>query len=131
MADYLPQEIEVKYVIPAIRRGFVDVLIRERGMSQRQAAGFLGLTEAAVSQYLHGKRASEVTLPKTILREIRHSIDILGESHTARDLVGQIYRVSQLPDVKKIVCNIHREHSEEFSNCEACFEQAAINVKVG
>lgn len=54
-----PQEIEVWYVLPSIRRAICRGLVK-LGMSQREVARMLGLTEPAVSQYLGNKRAAKV-----------------------------------------------------------------------
>ena len=52
----LPQEIEVWYMLPAIRKEFALTLIRHE-LSQKEVAKLLGVTEAAVSQYKSEKRA--------------------------------------------------------------------------
>ena len=57
---YLPQEIEVWYVLPALRREYAKVLIKEHKLSQKGVAEILQVTESAISQYLTGKRASKV-----------------------------------------------------------------------
>jgi len=54
-----PQEIEVWYVLPSIRRAVCRELVK-LGMNQREIARMLGLTEPAVSQYLGNKRASKL-----------------------------------------------------------------------
>lgn len=54
-----PQEIEVWYVLPAIRRAVCKGLVK-KGLSQRETAKLLGITEPAVSQYIRSKRASKL-----------------------------------------------------------------------
>ena len=51
-----PQEIEVWYVLPAIRKELV-VTLKEKNLTQKKIAEFLNITEAAVSQYIKQKRA--------------------------------------------------------------------------
>ncbi len=71
MSKYnLPQEIEVWYVIPAIRRELARLLTQEHGLSYEKAGEFLGITKAAISQYNKNKRASKINLKPIILREI-------------------------------------------------------------
>ena len=53
-----PQEIEVWYVLPALRKELCLDLV-EAGVSRTKIAGLLGITEPAVSQYVTGKRASK------------------------------------------------------------------------
>ncbi|MEM5814382.1 MAG: hypothetical protein QXD77_01035 [Candidatus Aenigmatarchaeota archaeon] len=67
----LPQEIEVWYVLPAIRRDMCKELIKQ-GLTQKRVAVLFGLTEAAVSQYINNKRAGKVKFNAGFLRELRN-----------------------------------------------------------
>ncbi|NJL44492.1 MAG: hypothetical protein HC945_04245 [Nitrosarchaeum sp.] len=60
MSHAMPQEVEVWYLLPAIRRELVKIFTGKLGLTQKQAAGKLELTEAAVSQYLKKKRGAEL-----------------------------------------------------------------------
>jgi hypothetical protein len=51
-----PCESAVKYKVPAIKAELARKL-KKQGKSQKEIAAILGVTEAAVSQYLSGKRA--------------------------------------------------------------------------
>ena len=51
-----PCESAAKYKVPAIKAKLAREL-KERGMSQKEIASLLNVTEAAISQYLSGKRA--------------------------------------------------------------------------
>jgi len=62
----LPQEIEVWYIIPAIRRKLAKILTEEYGLTQEKAANILGVSKAAVCQYLSKKRAMNVKFPSGI-----------------------------------------------------------------
>ena len=50
-----PQEIEVWYILPAIRKELVRVF-KEKGKSGKEIAFLLGITPASVSQYGKDKR---------------------------------------------------------------------------
>ena len=52
----LPCEKAAKYKVPAIKARLAKNL-KTKGYTQRQIADFLDVTEAAISQYLSGKRA--------------------------------------------------------------------------
>ena len=60
----LPQEIEVWYIIPAIRRELTKILIKQYNLKQKKVAMLLGISEAAISQYLSNKRGQEIKFPK-------------------------------------------------------------------
>jgi predicted transcriptional regulator len=49
-------ESAAKYKVPAIKAKLAREL-KEKGLSQKEIASLLDVTEAAISQYLSGKRA--------------------------------------------------------------------------
>lgn len=51
-----PCESAAKHKVPAIKAKLAREL-REKGLSQKEIASLLDVTDAAVSQYLSGKRA--------------------------------------------------------------------------
>ncbi len=48
--------------LPGIRAEMVARLVNDRGMSQSDAARHLGVTRAAISQYMSRKRGADITL---------------------------------------------------------------------
>ena len=56
-----PAEIEANIVLPAIRKAFCEAAA-ELGIKQKDIAEYLGITEAAVSQLLSGKRGAEIKI---------------------------------------------------------------------
>jgi len=131
MQETMPQEIEVRYILPAIRRELAKLFIAEHKLSQKEAAGVLGLTEAAVSQYQHYKRAKEVIFSNEVVNEIRVSADrILADRKNKQRLIAEMYRISSLTTVRQILCDIHRHQSKELENCSICFDEGLVNIKV-
>lgn len=65
-----PCEYMIWNRIPAIRKELAETLINQFGLSQREAAEKLGLTPAAVCQYLSKKRGKTDIFDKTIIQEI-------------------------------------------------------------
>ena len=123
----MPQEIEVRYILPAIRRELARIFVKEKKLSQKEAAILLGVTEAAISQYQHSKRAKDVIFSDTIIEEIRKSADrILQEKSNRQRVVGEIYRISGLTKVRQILCDIHRSQSKDLENCNVCFEDSEL-----
>ncbi|MEK6820210.1 MAG: transcriptional regulator, partial [Nanoarchaeota archaeon] len=59
----LPQEIEVWYLIPAIRKELARILTKKYKLTFEKTGGILGISKAAVSQYLNKKRADKINLP--------------------------------------------------------------------
>ena len=113
----MPQEIEVRYILPAIRRELARIFIQEHKLSQKEAAQALGLTEAAISQYQHFKRAKEVIFSDSVVNEIKASANkVLAEKSSRQRLIAEIYRISNLTTVRHILCDIHRAQSKDLEN---------------
>jgi len=73
----LPQEIEVWYIIPAIRRELARCFVKDHKITYKEVGEMLGLTKASISQYLAGKRASKIKLHKKALKEVCKSCELL------------------------------------------------------
>ncbi|WP_415282367.1 transcriptional regulator [Candidatus Nitrososphaera sp. FF02] len=52
----LPSEIEAKSLIPAVRAVLAKKLIKEYSLREEDIAKVLGITQAAVSNYVRGTR---------------------------------------------------------------------------
>ncbi len=69
--------------LPVIRKEIAVSLVYEFGLSQRQAAIKLGITPAAVSQYLSKKRGNISITDPLILSEINKAAEkIVTNGHT-------------------------------------------------
>ncbi|MBI2558059.1 transcriptional regulator [Candidatus Woesearchaeota archaeon] len=130
MQETMPQEIEVRYILPAIRRELARIFIQEHKLSQKEAARMLGLTEAAVSQYRHSKRAKEVVFSGKVVNEIKASADkILAQKDNRQRVIAEMYRISGLTSVRQILCDLHRSQSKELEHCNVCFEEGLVPIK--
>jgi predicted transcriptional regulator len=67
-------EIVTWYLLPATRREISSIMIKDYGMQQKDAAMFLGVTNAAVSQYLSRKRGN-IGFDGMGKEEFRKSVD--------------------------------------------------------
>jgi len=113
-----PQEIEAWYIIPAIRKGFVRGLIKQ-GLSQKDIAKKLGLSSAAVSQYLSGKRGKGVRFSRAIKSEIDKSVNILLNGGNA---MKELQRICRLAEKELVVCRLSKSLGCKPKNCRVCFE---------
>src|SRR3989338_2968560 len=132
MQETMPQEIEVRYILPAIRRELARIFIQDHKLSQKEAANILGLTEAAISQYQHSKRAKEVVFSDSIVNEIRASANkILAEKNSKQRVIAEMYRISSLTKVRQILCDLHRAQSKDLEKCNVCFDEGLVTIKTG
>ena len=68
-----PCEIILWHILPAIRKEFARGLMKNYSLNQKQVAELLGITPAAVCQYLSKKRGSSDITNEIILSEIKLS----------------------------------------------------------
>ena len=128
MHGQMPQEIEVWYIIPALRRELTKSMINDFSLTQKQIASIIGLTEAAVSQYMHSKRAKDVIFSEAILKEIKASAQRIIENRNL--LLQEMLRLTKLTAVKRVMCDLHKKYDATLpENCEICFEEDLIEIK--
>ena len=145
----MPQEVEVWYVLPAIRRELAKVMKTkvvprknedgatvDHKITQKEIARMLGVTEPAITQYLLKKkgrrsRGDQVAIPGLILKEIDKSADTMIEEYEKARLSGQedifeemtreINRIIRFMRDEGVMCDIHREFCAHVNDhCEAC-----------
>ena len=105
----LPQEIEVWYIIPAVRSELAKVLV-SRGLTQEKASQILGVSKAAVSQYMSNKRASKVKFPKEVTEEIKKSADrIMENEHAALREIIRLLEVIKISKCSCMVCRVYNK----------------------
>jgi len=80
-----PCEKAVWYNLPQIRADIAAGLVKT-GMTQSQAAKKLGVTPAAVSQYLSKKRGQQDVKSESYLEEIGVAVEKIRDGATAKDL---------------------------------------------
>ena len=102
-----PCEKAVWYNLPRIRADIAAGLVKA-GMTQSQAAKKLGVTPAAVSQYINKKRGRQEIKSQSYLYEIGSAVD-------------KIYKGASDMELRSVVCKCCRiitaEADEEESNC--------------
>jgi predicted transcriptional regulator len=120
-----PQEIELWYVIPAIRKALV-VELKKHGMKQKDIAPALGVTPSAVSQYQKDKRAStcmEAFTTEPLKSEIEHSAAAILKDRSNGTAMREINRICAFMREKKLLCEIHRKKDPSLSKCDICYGQ--------
>lgn len=96
-----PCEQIVWNLLPAIRRELAINLIKEHKMTQKEAAEKLGLSEAAVSRYISGKRGGLDILNHKIQKEIEKSTKkiIKGDEKTVVNETCQVCKILQSDNI--------------------------------
>ncbi len=92
-----PCEIIVWDVLPCIRRELAKSMA-EMGLSETKIAEMIGVTVAAVSQYLSDKRGTKTSFDGDLQEEIKKSADKIVNGE---DAVKEICRICSLIKVKE------------------------------
>lgn len=115
----LPQEIEVWYIIPAVRKELARLLTGTHGFSYEKAGLAIGVSKAAVSQYLSNKRANKVCLDGKTKREIKKSaVLIVGNVRVA---MVEMQRILKFMKDNNCSCNVCKKYNKDvlkYCNCE-------------
>ncbi len=111
-----PCEIVIWHILPAIRRELASNLVCELGLSQRHAARLLGMTDAAVSQYLSGKRAKLSINDEEVQAEIaaiaQRIVD--GEPLTTKELCQVCTKLRKKPEIIERLGLFHCAYDDEL-----------------
>src|SRR3989344_2771652 len=109
-----PQEVEVWYVLPALRRQLA-VCLKKEGMRQKDIAITLNLTEPAVSQYLKKKRGEDIKFDTELKKQIFLSAKALVKDKTkARHEIQKLMR--KIND-GRFLCNVCHDHANTPKDC--------------
>lgn len=124
----LPAEIESKTLIPALRAILAKSLAEEHGIREDKISKMLGVTQAAISNYIRGTRGDPELIEK--LRREKHVSKMLEE--LSDDLASDMaYTPSSLSKFIKLcnyikssllICDIHHnlESNIDEKICKEC-----------
>ena len=102
------KQVPCEYILwkglPAIRKEFAERLIEDFGLNQKEAAEKLGITPAAVCQYLSKKRGHFEINNKTIQTEIKISAERIIKEEKA--VIPETCRICKLLRSRKEFINI-------------------------
>ncbi|HWR01016.1 MAG TPA: hypothetical protein VN371_04065 [Chlorobaculum sp.] len=93
--------------MPQIRADLAKELVKT-GMTQSSAAKMLGVTPAAVSQYLHKKRGGQSNKTRPYRLEIRNAVEKICAGVGGEELHGLVCRCCQI---------LKKDDVELISNC--------------
>ena len=117
--DSLPQELEIWYLIPALRRELTKFFISDFKLSQKQASKILGITESAVSQYLSSKRGDELKFSKEDLKEIKKTAQKIISNE--KNFNEHFYKLCIKLRGTENLCRLHRKYDKSVpKNCDLC-----------
>jgi hypothetical protein len=121
MEKALPQEIDVWYVLPALRRELAKIFIKDYEKSQKEVAQILGITEAAISQYINDKRANELVFTEEEVAKIKDTAKQLVNDK--ENVMGYMTKLLHRFRGTESVCKLHRKLDRCVpTNCDICMD---------
>lgn len=102
-----PCEVSMWYVVPYIRSHLAISMVKDLDLKQAEAARMLGVTNAAVSQYLSGKRGRSTLEDEKITAEIRRSAAKIVGAGDDGVVVTEICRLCKLIAASGLTSKLH------------------------
>jgi uncharacterized protein len=112
----LPQEIEVWYLIPAIRKELA-VSLHNKGLKQKEISELIQVTPSAISQYLKEKGGSQ-----TLKEEFKIRIDESAkELIEGKPLISIMKILSEEAWKMGVLCDLHKKYDNNLpEKCKLC-----------
>lgn len=99
-------------------------LVLKHRMKQKEAAKLLGVTDAAVSQYLSEKRATKRDLHAFRSKEfddlVKRAADVIASSPGEVEAMKAMCLCCSSIRAKGLLCALHEEMAPQLRNCEFC-----------
>ncbi len=117
--------VVVQHILPALRLEVTRELVEKHGMKRGDAAAKMGLTPAAVTQYLSRARGGSAT---TLLEGSDKVMELVGE--LSRDIAAgespldvlllKLCRACAAARSEGLICQLHRESMPGLTDLKSC-----------
>ncbi|MBI4016080.1 MAG: hypothetical protein HY363_00125 [Candidatus Aenigmarchaeota archaeon] len=108
-----PQEVEVFYILPTLRKHFA-ICLKDKGLMQKQIAELLDVEGATVSQYVNEKRANKIKFENNVLEKIKESTERITDKLS---LLRETQHLLKFIRQSNALCTIHRQLSHLPETC--------------
>lgn len=120
----LPEEVEAKATIPALRAMVAKRLLQKYGLTQQRVARLLGVTQAAISNYLRETRGAAYTLESNIVVTVMMD-DLAKSLHAGADPITTLIKFHEASTYikgRRFMCDLHQklEPGLEVEKCHIC-----------
>jgi len=114
-----PCELVVWKLLPAIRAKLA-LELKKSGLPQKKIADILNVTEAAVSQYLSKKRASEFKIDQKLDKDFGKAADRIQKDSDVFTIMKEACGLCKEIRKGKFMCDLHRENAKLPLQCNIC-----------
>ncbi|MBI4257754.1 MAG: helix-turn-helix domain-containing protein [Thaumarchaeota archaeon] len=120
----LPEEVEAKATIPALRAMVAKRLLHKYGLTQQRTAKLLGVTQAAISNYMRETRGAAYTLESNVTVAVMMD-DLAKSLYEGVDTITTLIKfhdASQYIKGNRFMCDLHQklEPGLEVEKCHIC-----------
>ncbi len=98
--------MEVWYVLPAIRKEMVNVMAK-KGLMQKDIAKIMDVTEASISQYVKGKRGSEIKFGEKTKKIIEQKTNSIIKN--PKNFTKEVSELSKKIMNAGVICGFHKK----------------------
>jgi uncharacterized protein len=123
-----PCELVVWKILPAVKSRLARKL-KDKGMKQKDIAEMLDITEAAVSQYLSGKRAKDFKIPESSEPMLDVVSEAIGQGKNQDVLMYGICQICRDIRTKGHACEECKSDSNISDNCALCMKNEEARLK--
>ena len=104
------------------KREITKTMVEEFSLSQREVARKLGLTEAAISQYINRKRGRFMELGEEICDEVVKSVRKIVKVNDPIVSMVEMCRICRLIRKSGMVCDLHVKKGDALIGCDVCMK---------
>ena len=124
----MPCEIVVKSVLPAMRALIAKELIENHDLKQVEVAEIMGITQAAISQYIRGERGAVIDLSSLKINKMISNIavQLKNRDSSVQAIITNFCAACQLIREKKLMCDLHKEIDPFIAeeDCKFCMAKS-------
>lgn len=114
-----PCELIVWYVLPTIRAELAKEL-KTLGLTQKEISERLGITQAAVSQYMKEKRGKGIPINKEVGKAIKKLAKEIKNDKDKKDIIPGMCLICAIVKSSGSLCDLHRMEDSGLGDCDAC-----------
>ena len=119
-----PCEIMVQKVLPAIRVEISRLLMQEHGLQQQDIAKRLGVSKAAVSQYVSSKRGADTDFFDNAKEEIKEFAESVALNEDTSNLTADFCNICKILQTEGWKRREQAGSSEYIvENCSICLKR--------
>ena len=119
-----PCVIVVQYILPALRVAITRELVEVYGFKKSRVAGLMGLTPAAITQYINMSRGDNLKIiensgrVKELVSEL--ACDMVKGACPPDMLLLQMCRICQVVRSEGHICDLHMEVMPQLRDVRSC-----------